>query len=69
MAPRKAPLTEPTPPITTTTKQMIRTESPMPGATEEMGLANAPARPARAAPTAKTTPNSSFTLMPSAATI
>ena len=45
-----APLIEPMPPITTTTKQMIKIWFPMPGNTDEIGAATAPAKAARAMP-------------------
>ena len=54
MAPTSAPLIEPMPPMTTTTKAMMRTGSPMPTWTDWIGPISAPARPARAAPRAKT---------------
>src|SRR3546814_5103119 len=54
MAARNAPLMDPIPPMTTTTKQMIRMLFPMPGYTDEMGAAMAPARAANATPMANT---------------
>ena len=50
IAPTSAPLIEPMPPITTTTKAMISTGSPMPTCTDWIGPISAPARPASAAP-------------------
>jgi hypothetical protein len=54
-APKKAPRIEPMPPVTITTSVRMRMGSPMPGCTETMGPAMRPARPASAAPSAKTT--------------
>ena len=50
-----APVIEPMPPITTTTKQMMRMLPPMPGYTDDSGAAIMPARAASATPPAKTT--------------
>ncbi len=50
----KAPFTEPIPPITMTTSASISTGSPMPTSTEYKVLTNEPAKPAKAAPKAKT---------------
>src|SRR5262249_12643903 len=47
-----APRTDPMPPITTTTKQMISTWLPMPGYTEDTGAASMPASTASATPAA-----------------
>ena len=49
-----APLTEPMPPMTTTTKQMISTWLPMLGVTDESGALIMPAKAASATPRAKT---------------
>lgn len=65
----KAPRTEPTPPMTMTTKVRISTESPMPGSTDRIGATIAPAKPASMAPSPNTTRNSRRMSMPSAATI
>jgi len=54
-APTRAPLMEPMPPITMTTKARISTGSPMPTCTDWSAPTRAPARPASAAPSAKTT--------------
>ena len=53
-APINAPLIEPIPPITITTKANINTGSPIPTSTDWMAPINAPANPARAAPIANT---------------
>jgi phosphoribosylaminoimidazole-succinocarboxamide synthase len=50
----KAPITLPIPPITTTTKASIITCTCSPGPTESAGAANAPPKPDKAAPRAKT---------------
>ncbi len=68
-APRKAPLIDPIPPMTTTTKERMRMLSPMPGYTVVSGAASIPARPASAVPALKTTENTRRTSMPSASTI
>ena len=49
-----APLSDPMPPMTTTTKQTISTWLPMPGKTDETGAAIMPANAASATPAAKT---------------
>lgn len=49
-APASAPRTEPTPPITMTTKVVIRMRSPMPISTASSGAAITPARPHSSAP-------------------
>src|SRR3546814_17368918 len=54
MAARNAPLMDPIPPMTTTTKQMIRMLFSMPGSTDEKGAAMAQARAANAPPMANT---------------
>src|SRR6056297_1348462 len=54
IAPINAPLIEPIPPITITTKARIRTGSPMPTCTVWIAPISAPANPASAAPSAKT---------------
>ena len=53
-APTNAPLIDPMPPMTMTTKARISTGSPMPTCTDWMVPTSAPASPARAAPNAKT---------------
>ena len=53
-APTKAPLIEPMPPMTMTTKARISTGSPMPTCTDWIAPTSAPASPASAAPSAKT---------------
>ena len=53
-ADQKAPETEPSPPITTTTKEMMRKPSPMFGVDRVSGAASAPATHASAVPMAKT---------------
>ena len=50
----KAPLMDPTPPITITTKVMIKIPSPIPISTVMIGPAIKPAKPASAAPRPKT---------------
>jgi hypothetical protein len=50
-----APRIEPMPPMTTTTKQMISTDCPMPGYTLLTGAATMPAKAASATPAANTT--------------
>src|SRR5207245_837685 len=52
-APKKAPLIEPIPPITTTTNERMRTFSPIPGYTVVSGAASIPARPGSAVPALK----------------
>ena len=47
-----APRTDPSPPITTTTKQMMSTWLPMPGYTDDTGAASIPATVASATPAA-----------------
>ena len=64
-----APLIEPMPPMTTTTKQMIRIWLPMPGNTEDVGAAIMPANAASAVPSANTRANSKGMLTPSEAAI
>ncbi len=54
MAPTNAPFTDPIPPITTTTKEIISIWSPIPGYTELTGAPIMPANPANAAPALKT---------------
>src|SRR5437899_2822228 len=68
-APKKAPLIEPIPPITTTTNERMRTFSPIPGYTVVSGAASIPARPASAVPALKTIANRRRTSIPSASTI
>ena len=53
-APTRAPLTDPRPPITITTKVRISTLSPIPTWTARIGPAMAPANAANAAPNPKT---------------
>src|SRR5438105_2634557 len=60
-----APVIEPMPPITTTTKQMISTLAPMPGYTDDMGAAIMPASAASATPPANTMRYSRVMSMPS----
>ena len=50
----RAPVIEPMPPMTTTTKQTMRTLPPMPGYTDDSGAAIMPASAASATPPAKT---------------
>src|SRR5436190_17961785 len=59
-----APVIEPMPPITTTTKQTISTLDPMPGYTEDIGAAIMPASAASATPPANTTRYRSLISMP-----
>ena len=53
--PIKAPLIDPIPPMTITTKAKIKIGSPIPTSTDCMAPIIAPDNPARAAPNAKTT--------------
>ncbi len=64
--PMTAPLSEPMPPMTMTTKLRIRKLSPMPDSTARKGLAITPANPASAEPKANTSVYSSATLIPKA---
>src|SRR4030095_9255489 len=59
-----APVMEPMPPITTTTKQMMSTLDPMPGYTDDIGAAIMPASAASATPPAKTMRYSRWMSMP-----
>ena len=64
-----APVMEPMPPITTTTKQMMSTLAPMLGYTEDMGAEIMPASAASATPPAKTMRYSRRMSMPSPRTM
>src|SRR3989441_609778 len=68
-APKKAPLIEPIPPMTTTTNERMRTLSPIPGYTVVSGAASMPARPASAVPALKRIAKRRRTSIPSASTI
>src|SRR5205823_864597 len=68
-APRKAPLIEPMPPITTTTNERTSTPSPMPGYTVVSGAASIPASAASAVLALNNTEKSLRTSMPRASTI
>jgi hypothetical protein len=65
----RAPLSEPSPPMTTTTNTMLPSTCAMPGNVPSTGPAITPASPASAQPMPKTTMNTRGTLWPSIATI
>src|SRR6218665_3744691 len=68
-APASAPRTDPTPPMTMTTKVVISTRSPMPKSTASNGAAITPARPHSTAPTPNPSLYNLRMSMPSALTI
>ena len=64
-----APVSEPRPPMTTTTKTMLPSAWAIPGKVPSTGPAMTPARPASAAPIPNTTMKTRGTLWPSIATM
>src|SRR6266404_2296269 len=68
-AARKAPVTEPMPPTTTTTKASLMTTRSSPRLAGSRATCSAPPKPARKAPSTNTTVNSMAWLTPSAPTI
>jgi hypothetical protein len=68
-AAQNAPDTDPSPPMTTTTNEMINSPSPMFGYTDDSGAFSAPATSASAVPTANTVRCTRRASIPSTSTI